>query len=189
MQEIWKDVAWYEWFYKVSNLWKIKSLSRYVNNNWWKMLLKESILKTQYDKDWYKIIWLYKSWKQKHYRLHRIIAEAFLMNEKNMPVINHINWIKDDNRIENLEWCTVKHNNIEAFRIWLKIWTWKWKFWPNSASAKKTIQYDMNWTIIKEWWSISDAMRLLKIDKSAIVKCCKWKAKTAWWFIWKYKIN
>ena len=42
--------------------------------------------------------------------IHRIIAECFLPNPNNLPQINHINEIKDDNRVDNLEWCNHKYN-------------------------------------------------------------------------------
>lgn len=53
-------------------------------------------------------------------KLHRLVAETFIPNPNNYPVINHINGNKLDNRAENLEWCTISHNNKEAYRLGLR---------------------------------------------------------------------
>jgi hypothetical protein len=63
---------------------------------------------------------LYKNGRGKTNRIHRLLSEAYIENVNNYPMVNHINGIKTDNRIENLEWCTSSQNNKHAYRIGLK---------------------------------------------------------------------
>lgn len=75
-------------------------------------------LKTlRHDKNGYLVCGLYNHQKRKEYKIHRLIAEYFIPNPDNKPYINHINGIKDDNRLENLEWCTAHENNYHAWNV------------------------------------------------------------------------
>ena len=103
-EEIWKDVKNYEGLYQVSNLGRIKSLN-YNHTN------KEKILELFKNNQGYMIICLHKKGRQKTFRVHRLVAEAFIPNPKNKPEIDHINTIRDDNRVENLRWVTRKENS------------------------------------------------------------------------------
>lgn len=167
--EEFRDIIGYEWYYKISNLWNVKSLH---NKN-------IKILKSFPDKDWYLCLNIVLNKKVKHFRIHRLIAQAFIPNPENKPYINHKNWIKNDNRIENLEWCTNSENWIHKYRI----------LWYISTLRKPINQYDLQGNFIKTWNSWLEITKTIWINNTWISYCCKWKLKTSGWFIWKYFIT
>ena len=170
MEEL-KDIEWYVWTYKISNLWYIKSLK------FW----KEKIIKNRKWKEYFQV-WLSINWIQRFHSVHRILAIAFIPNPNNYPVVNHIDWNKLNNSIDNLEWCTNSDNINHAYKMWLK----KSPFYWVSYTSKKVNQYTKDGIFIKEWWSTAIPWRYLNIQRTNIARCCRWKLKTAWWFIWKY---
>ena len=115
MEEIWKDVKDYEGCYQISNYGRVKSIERvdFVNNRWGTItqrLIKGRVLKPILNQDGYFIYSLHKDGKSKNVFAHRLVAEAFIPNTNNYPVINHKSEIKTENFVENLEWCTRQYN-------------------------------------------------------------------------------
>lgn len=112
MKEIWKDIEGYEGLYMVSNKSRIKSCARTVKTKDQKEYQKSELILSQSNSDnGYIRVTLYdKNKKPKSHFAHRIVASAFIENEKSLPCVNHINGIKDDNRIENLEWVSLGEN-------------------------------------------------------------------------------
>lgn len=77
---------------------------------------KERQLKGKVDKDGYIEYQLRdKNGARKYVRGHRLVGWSYLPNPEKHPVINHINGIKNDNRLENLEWCSISYNTQHAF--------------------------------------------------------------------------
>lgn len=106
--EIWKSINNYPQ-YEVSNLGNIKSLGNEFSR-------KERILKKGTVKSGYDIVVLIKDKKQKSTYVHRLVAEHFICNKSGKREVNHINGVKNDNRVCNLEWCTTSENAIHAFK-------------------------------------------------------------------------
>lgn len=117
--EIWKPVFGYEGLYDVSNTGLIKRLKRSVKQrNMYVEITRvhpELILSPYVDKDGYLATNLRKNTKRKAMKVHRAVALAFIPNPDNKEQVNHINLIKDDNRVENLEWATQSENHIHAY--------------------------------------------------------------------------
>jgi len=116
-EEIWKDIDGYEGLYQVSNIGRVRSLPRTVPDGGRR---KGMIMKPHISNN-YIHIGLYDraSKKNKSQIVHRLIAKTFIPNPLNKPQVNHINGIKHDNRVENLEWVTNAENMQHAFKTGL----------------------------------------------------------------------
>ena len=119
--EIWKDIIGYEGYYQVSNQGRIKGLKRKVlakNNS--TRIISEKIFNPSINGHGYLFFLLRKSQYYRVGSVHRLVAEHFIPNPENKEQVNHINGIKTDNRVENLEWCTRSENAIHSFKIGLQ---------------------------------------------------------------------
>ena len=102
--EIWRDIKGYEGIYQISNKGRVKSLN-------YRRTGKEKILKPGKTKPGYLCISLYKKGEKcKCFSIHRLVAQAFLPNPDNLPIVNHKDENKLNNNVENLEWCNSEYN-------------------------------------------------------------------------------
>lgn len=96
--EEWRDIQGYEGKYQVSDWGRVKRIST------------NRILAKHHDKDGYELVNFKINNKHSLGKVHRLVAEAFIPNPQNKPCVDHINGIRDDNKVENLRWCTQQEN-------------------------------------------------------------------------------
>lgn len=172
--EIWKYITNYEGIYQASNLGRVKSLERIgARGN----KRKEKILKPKLTRNGYYLIELYKNSNGKFYLVHRLVWEAFNGQIPEGLQVNHINEIKTDNRLSNLNLMTHKENINFGTRTERQV----------KKCSKAVLQFDLNDNFIKEYPSTRQVERELGFAQPNISACCNGKLKQAYGFKWKYK--
>ena len=155
--EIWKDIKGYEGNYQISNKGRIWSV------------LSQRYLKPQHDNcGYYRIQLTAKNGKRKTEKVHRLVAINFIDNPDNLPEVNHINHIRDDNRIENLEWCNHKENCNKTIKV------------------RQVGKYDKAGNIICIYKSLSDASYYENKTPSQILGYINSKPSKLRDLFWKY---
>ena len=175
--EIWKEIKDYTNYY-VSNKGNILNIyEKAIKRNSKEKGIAFRILKPTIDSNGYCCICLYKNNVSKIFKVHRLVAEAFIKNPKNLPQINHKDENKYNNIVDNLEWCTQQYNMNYGCRN-EKV--------SKNQSKYKIIQMDKNNNIIKIWDNIWELTHNTNFKKYNIYCCCRGKYKTAYGYKWKY---
>lgn len=163
--EVWKDCKHYEGLYQVSS-----------EGRFWSVRLQKYIKPFVKDNGYLAIGLINKYGKRVKEYVHRIVALTFIPNPNNYPDVNHIDEVKSNNRVDNLEWISHKDNcNYGNRNIAMA-----------KKKSKKVYQYDLNGNFIKEYDSVTEAAKYTGGYKSNISACCLGKVKSACGFTWKY---
>lgn len=183
IEEIWKPIERLEGYYEISNKGRIRSLDRMVSGCYGSTQLKKGqIMKPIKMPNGYLAQGFYFNGKHRQYYIHRLVAKAFIPNPENLPEINHKDENKENNCIENLEWCSHLYN-IRYGNARKKISVAK-----RECAIRPVTQKDLNGVILAHYRNASIASEITGIDSSAILKVCAKRGKfiTAGSFIWEF---
>lgn len=139
MKETWCDVFGYEGLYQVSNLGRVKALEKRIDSGKCHRTWKEHFLAFAIDRKGYFRVSLSKNGCSKTYKVHRLVAEAFIPNPNLLPQVNHIDGNKENNVVDNLEWCSQSENMLHAYAHGLNQ-----NNGENNPAAKLTVK-DVQW--------------------------------------------
>lgn len=178
-KEIWKDIEGYEGYYQVSNLGRVKSVERFVDNGYGPRgavrSIKEKILKQGKTNKGYCFVILCKNSTKNNVLVHRVVAKAFIPNPNNLPEINHKSENKAENFVENIEWCSKKYNCNYGHRNRKKIHT-----------MRHLIQMDLSCNEIMIWFSCAACQKETGFDSAFLRKAANGQTPTAYGFKWRY---
>ena len=185
--EVWKDITGYESRYEVSDLGRVRSLDRYSKHNTSKtgfILQKGQMLKPYMSKKGYLKVDLGDGFgKRKSVYVHRLVAIAFIDNPMNYNQVNHIDGVKTNNRLDNLEWCNNSMNQLHAYANGLN------KPSPLAGKPKRPVyQIDKKTNeIVARFDSVTEAGVALGMKKpSNIITVCNGNRPYAGGYKWQY---
>ncbi len=186
MQEIWKDINEYEGLYQVSNLGRLKSIGRYIVTGNRKRFMNGKILNGTKNENGYMFFALRKGGQYKSFKIHRLVATAFIDNPEQKRTVNHKNSIKDDNRVENLEWATHSENHLHSYKIGKRKPALLGKSGILSQSGKCILQFTKTGLYEDFHLSARMAEKSTGISHKHIGDVCVGRRKTTGGFIWRF---
>ena len=187
MDEVWKDIPGFEWYYLASTDGRIFSTR------------SEKVLKT-INRLGYRKVNLSVNGRRDEWPVHRLIAITFIPNPENKPTVNHINEDKSDNRVSNLEWATILEQNTHGTRIkrakentnyskrkidYAKVASNHDYKRIGQVCSKAVCQFDKDGLFKKTYSSLKEASESTGARLSHISSCIHGKRKTAGGWIWK----
>jgi hypothetical protein len=177
--EIWKDIVGYEGIYQVSNFGVVKRVKHFITK-------KEFILKGINNGNNYLSVNLSKDGKKERIYIHRIVCIAFLENPDKKDEVNHIDGIRTNNNLTNLEWVTRSENHFHRYKVLKQKGVNYGKKGILNWRSKPVNKLDLNNNIIETYPAVMEAMRITGIQESCIRACIYGRQKTAGGFKWSY---
>lgn len=176
--EIWKPIFGFEGWYEVSNFGRVKSLSRKCKSIHGERIVPERIMKFDKTADGYYQVHLSKNGERVRFKVHRLVAMAFIPNPLNLPQINHKDCNPANNCVWNLEWCDQTYNNNYGERN-----KKAGRALTNHPSFSKQVMcVETNIT----YPSTHEVERIFGYKHTFINACCNGKYKMAYKLHWKY---
>ncbi len=177
-KEIWKSISGYLGLYEVSNLGRIRSVDRFAERR--NGMITGKILVARCNRTGYLRVCLCKDNIKKFKLVHRLVAMAFLPNTQNFPQVNHKDENKQNNEVENLEWCTAEYNqNYKNCPL-------KKRLSRIENFGKGVCSYDEKGNKIKDYLCVSDVQNDGFIRRN-VVQCCKGERRTCGGLFWAFE--
>lgn len=180
-QEIWKDIPGYEGLYQVSNLGNVKGLpSRRVYSDGRVHYYPERVLKQHTIRRNNKQVCLTVGGNHRSFRVHRLVAMAFLPNPNNYDQVNHKDENPSNNNIDNLEWCSAEYNLNYGTR----------NKRASESRGKVVLQYSFDGELLREFSGAREAARQMGLEANCganIQNCCNGKRRSAYGYVWQWK--
>lgn len=186
--EEWRDVVGYEGLYQVSNLGRVKSLSRrIVYKDGREYNYPSKVMKNQKVGTGYRSVTLYGVNGKKQYSVHRLVAETFIPNPNNLSDVNHKDGCKTNNILSNLEWLSRSDNQKHAYKNGLN---WVHMDEAIKECSRPVLQFTPDGKLVAEYPSTMEASRITNYTQSRIATYCRGENKrflTYKGYIWRYK--
>lgn len=187
MQEIWKAIEGFEGLYEVSNHGNVRSLDRIVHHSReFTREQKGNLLKPQPDKENYLTVSLYINGKPHRYKVHRLVALAFLENTNNHKEVNHKDEDKQNNRADNLEWCDRKYNENYGTKRQRQLEHTDFKA-RGAKLTKAVLQLSETGEVIRRWKSLTEIKATMGYSMGNISMACNGKyTKPLYGYRWRW---